>query len=300
MDHSIRLAAFEWLEEQSDLHDDVLPYHLLTKGFEYQGRQVTLAGPKGIWKPKMMQYPISIITTSDGPYDDAFNKEGFLNYRYRGTDPYHPDNAGLREMMKKNIPLIYFHTIFKGKYIAVWPVYIIGDLPDQFSFTVAVEDKQLIKGDRAAKIMANDEQGTYFRRAYLTTTIKTRLHQKSFRERVLHAYRNQCSLCRLRHQELLDAAHIIGDKEDLGDPVVNNGLSLCKIHHAAFDKNILGISPDYEIKVRTDILHEIDGPMLKYGLQSLNDQRLILPVRKADWPDQERLEVRFGKFLKAG
>ena len=38
-----------------------------------------------------------------------------------------------------------------------------------------------------------------------------------------------------------------------------NVLSLCKIHHAAYDKNILGISPDYQVKVRIDILDEVDG-----------------------------------------
>ena len=93
-----------------------------------------------------------------------------------------------------------------------------------------------------------------FKRSYNTIQTITRLHQRSFRERVLRAYQNQCTLCRLRHKELLDAAHIIADSEDSGEPVIQNGLSLCKIHHAAYDKHILGITPDYIIKVRTDIL----------------------------------------------
>ncbi len=300
MDTALRLAAFDWLEEQSMIHDDVLPYSLLTKGFEYKGQKITLAGPKGIWKPKQMKYPISIITTSGGPYQDSFTPEGFLNYKYRGTDPDHPDNAGLREMMKEKIPLIYFHSIFKGKYIAAWPVYIIHDERSNLSFTVAVDNINTLTDNDLKYSTAQEERETYYRRSYLTSTIKVRLHQRSFRERVLYAYRNQCTLCRLRHHELLDAAHIIADKDEEGDPVVSNGLSLCKIHHAAFDKNILGISPDYEIKVREDILHEIDGPMLKYGLQSLNNQKIILPKRKQDWPDRERLDYRYGKFLRAG
>ena len=88
--------------------------------------------------------------------------------------------------------------------------------------------------------------------------------------------------------------------EEHGDPVVQNGLSLCKIHHAAFDHNIIGINPDYQVLVRQDILEEIDGPMLKYGLQSLNKSKLILPTHRKDWPDRERLEKRFDTFLKAG
>jgi len=73
-------------------------------------------------------------------------------------------------------------------------------------------------------------------------------------------------------------------------------LSLCKIHHAAFDNNIIGITPDYIIKIRRDILEEIDGPMLKYGIQSLENQKIILPSHKRDWPDKDRLDQRYERF----
>jgi putative restriction endonuclease len=140
----------------------------------------------------------------------------------------------------------------------------------------------------------------YARRAYITVTSLRRVHQRGFREIVLKAYRNQCALCQLRHAGLLDAAHIIGDLEDNGEPIIQNGLSLCKIHHSAFDQYIIGISPDYKVKVRKDILEEIDGPMLKYGLQSLDKGNLILPGNLKDYPDKERLDFRFNQFLKAG
>lgn len=92
---------------------------------------------------------------------------------------------------------------------------------------------------------------------------------------MLDAYSRQCTMCRLQHVELLDAANIISDSEKDGLPIVQNGLSLCKIHHAAFDKNIIGINPDYQVKVREDILAEVDGPMLKYGLHSLEGEKII-------------------------
>ncbi|MBN2352090.1 MAG: HNH endonuclease, partial [Spirochaetales bacterium] len=62
------------------------------------------------------------------------------------------------------------------------------------------------------------------------------------------AYSRSCTVCRLKHPELLDAAHIIPDAEESGEPVIPNGLALCKIHHSAYDKNIIGITPDYELK----------------------------------------------------
>jgi len=100
----------------------------------------------------------------------------------------------------------------------------------------------------------------------------------------------------LRHQELLDAAHIIPDREEGGLPTVKNGISLCKLHHAAFDRFILGIRPDYIIEIRNDILEEEDGPLLKHGLQGLNLQRILMPRSKGDYPDQSLLEERYIQF----
>jgi putative restriction endonuclease len=54
---------------------------------------------------------------------------------------------------------------------------------------------------------------------------------------------------------------------------VPNGLSLCSLHHAAFDRNILGITPDLLVDIRSDILEEIDGPVLVHGLQECQAKR---------------------------
>ena len=113
----------------------------------------------------------------------------------------------------------------------------------------------------------------------------------------MRAYREHCTICRLKHRELLDAAHIIPDSEPDGAPVVNNGLALCKIHHAAYDRGVLGITPDFEVSIREDVLIEKDGPMLKHGLVEMHGVKLFLPRSKSDWPDQERLERRFISFL---
>jgi putative restriction endonuclease len=128
----------------------------------------------------------------------------------------------------------------------------------------------------------------------------TRVHQAGFRQRVLTAYAKKCTICHLRHTELLDAAHILSDRHPRGEPVVPNGLALCKIHHAAFDSNILGIRPDHVVEIRHDILDEVDGPMLRHGLQDLHGNVISLPPRVADQPDTERLEERYEQFQSAG
>jgi putative restriction endonuclease len=305
MEEQIRLAAFKWLEEQVRIYGDVLPRKLLEQGFMVSGKRITLVGPQGIWKPKYLErIPLSITTVADGPYHDSFNKEGFLVYRYRGTDKNHRDNVGLREAMQKQVPLIYFHGIVKSKYLAIWPVFVIGDDPGSLSFTLAA-DEPCVAGlyliNSFIKTISHiADVNTHHKRNYITSTIRQRLHQKSFRERVLEAYSQQCAFCRLKHVELLDAAHIIPDIKEKGEPTVNNGLSLCKIHHAAFDGNFIGVTPEYRIMVREDLLEEKDGPMLKYGFQQLHDKTIILPRSKKLWPDQNNLEVRYQCFIKAG
>lgn len=285
------MAAFRWLTEQSMALGDVFPRSLLEKGFLFEGTQIPFVSPQGIFKPKMLSLPLSITTVFGGPYKDSFTKDGLLLYKYRGTDPKHRDNVGLRELMRMNRPLIYFHGIKEGQYLAVWPVYIVGDNPGTLSFKVAVDDMQSMDAPQDF-----DSKESEIKRAYLTASVRIRLHQRSFRERVLDAYRSTCAFCRLRHRELLDAAHIVPDSDPAGDPKITNGIALCKIHHAAFDALMLGITPDYRILVRNDILDEEDGPMLQYGLKGLHNGKLILPVAKIHWPDQHFLAQRFETF----
>lgn len=138
------------------------------------------------------------------------------------------------------------------------------------------------------------------RRAYVTATFRRRVHQRAFRDRVIDAYRSQCALCRLRHDELLDAAHIIPDVDPEGDPVVPNGMALCKLHHAAFDSFFLAVRPDYIVEVRRSILDEEDGPMLLHGLKGLHGVTIQVPRRMELRPDPQRLARRWERFKVAG
>ncbi len=283
-DGKIRIALFQWLNERSTLNEGIFNREELAHGFHYNGRNITLVGPTGIWRPMGFTIPISIATTSSGPYDDGFTSEGFLTYKYRGTDPNHPDNKGLREACRRRTPLVYFHSIKPGKYVAVYPVFIMGDDPANLEVKAAIDPSyDSIPAADFAQQSIDGESAMGIRR-YAMRLTKTRLHQSTFREFVLDAYSGQCAICRLQHRELLDAAHIIPDNEEEGDPIIANGLSLCKIHHAAFDSNFIGITPDYIIKVRQDLLDEVDGPMLEFGLKRLEDTKIILPVSKKDYP----------------
>lgn len=288
-DLRIRIAAFEWLRVQNEQHrSETLPRDLLERGFAFNGVSVPLLGPQGIFKPRVLRLPISITTAPDGPYDDSLELSGLIRYKYRGLDPNHRDNVGLREAMRQRVPLIYFHGVARGRYSAIWPVFIVHDEPRLLTFT-AEADNLDERWDESGETAAG-------RRAYITTLAKRRLHQQRFRENVLAAYGHQCAFCRLKQAPLLEAAHIVPDADEMGDPVIPNGISLCCLHHAAFDGLIIGIKPNYQLAVRPSILREKDGPMLVHGLQGLEGKQLTLPTRRSSWPDPNRLAKRFSMF----
>lgn len=295
----VRASAFAWLNDQVARHGDVLPRNVLEQGFQFEGQSVPLLGPQGIFKPRILtDGPLSITTAPGGPYDDSIGPDGLLRYRYRGDNTNHRDNVGLRAAMSARLPLVYFHGLVPGKYLAAWPVFVVGDEPGNLTFSVAVDDAQhLGLAEAAAPILANSVPDD-LRRRYATAAVKVRLHQRTFRERVLEAYRRQCAFCNFRHEEMLDAAHIVPDAHPDGEPLVRNGLSLCTLHHAAFDRSFVGVRPDYVLEVRRDLLDEEDGPTL-VGIQSLHGKRILLPAALSQRPDPASLALRYELFLKA-
>ena len=74
---------------------------------------------------------------------------------------------------------------------------------------------------------------------------------------------------------------------------------MSKIHHAAFDTNLIGIDPDFRIHVSDHLLALCDGPMLEQALKALAGRQMRLPDIQDLWPDRQRLELRFKQFRDA-
>ena len=86
--------------------------------------------------------------------------------------------------------------------------------------------------------------------------------------------------------------------EQLGQPVISNGLPLTKRHHAAFDAHLIGIDPDFRIHVSDRLLEIRDGPFLELGLKGIAGKLIDRPRRLEDRPDRDRLALRFEQFKK--
>lgn len=115
---------------------------------------------------------------------------------------------------------------------------------------------------------------------------------------MLEAYNNQCAITYLPIPALLEAAYITPDCEKTGYASINNGIALSRIHHKAYDCNLLGIDPDYKIHISDHLLNLSDGPLLDYGLKEFHKKILKLPENSRHFPDKGRLEDRFSALVK--
>lgn len=287
---SLRMAVLDWVRGRAETNGGFVHRHELL-GFRVDGRDLPVIDySRGIRNPAEFASTLSIVTSASGPYDDTEAEDGLLHYAYRTGDPWSGDNRKLRTAMQTGAPLILFRKEQPNYLTPVLPVYVVDDEPEGRQFVIALDEAFRFMGD------VRDLSGP--QRAYAHRLAKQRLHQPAFRTRVLLAYATRCAVCELRHGSLLDAAHIVPDGHDdpPGLPTTTNGLALCKIHHAAYDQDMLGVSPDYRVAVDRDLLEEIDGPMLRHGIQEMHGRTLALPARRTDLPSRDALAWRWQRF----
>ena len=292
-DDALRASCFASLDVLCATHGEDVPYRDgLDRGFPFRGRRVPfLSTQKGIFRAAAQEgsAALSIQTSARSPYDDEETPDGFF-YAYRAGSTEQPDNRALRSAYSLAVPIVYFVATVSGRYKPLYPCYVVADDPATRRVLVApglmvgpVDERDPVPLDAPIE------------RQYAVRETRVRLHQARFRGRVLVAYSSRCTICRLKEMRLLDAAHIVGDLEEKGEPAVANGLSLCSIHHRAFDQDLVGVSPDYTVHVSRRLLDDEDGPMLDL-LKAFHSTQIEIPTRRTWRPDPERLAERFERF----
>lgn len=299
-DAEIRSAAFAHVRRLQALNDHINSDHLRA-GFPFQGVRLPLINPqRGIFKPRQMRHLLSIRTVYPRSgakvwYDDQrrvhgqiFDGVDAIEYAFMGDNPESADNIWLRNALETQTPILYFLGTSPGRYQAIVPAFISGWDRHGLKASLAFG----LPGQNALSMDSAN-------RRYALREVKQRLHQASFRDAVIAAYRGRCALSGLPEPLLLDAAHIISDGDErFGQPVVPNGIPLSKIHHAAFDAHLIGIDPDFKVHVAERLRAQNDGPMLE-ALKRLHLGQLHLPQRLVDSPDRDRLAQRFETFKAA-
>lgn len=290
-DLAFRHLAFRWLHRMSAgsthplLRQEIEQFKGHAPGAEFR-----LMLYEGIWKPARLMAALSVTTGApDGrrgrnTYTDTFTSDGLVEYDFVVGATKQHQNEGLRQAHRLQLPMIYFRAVRVSLYDVYYPVYVRRVDEHRRKALLDLSGESATSGtvDMGAQNLPLDIEVRYGE-----SLVKSRLHQRDFRSSVLFAYQTRCAICSLQKSQLLDAAHIRPDREG-GGAQVSNGLALCKIHHSAYDSNILGISPDYRVRVHQSILDEKDGPMLTHGLQGHHDKRLTaLPTADKEHSDRD-------------
>jgi putative restriction endonuclease len=295
-DEDVRMSCFLSLEVlRARFGEDVAYAGGLEEGFAFRGTRVPfLNRQKGIFRAGVQRGPaaLAIQTSAKSPYEDEETDLGFL-YDYRAGDVDQPDNRALRAAHDLQVPIVYFVGTRPGWYRPLYPCFVAHDDPTARRVLVAVGAMRGAVDDPEPVPLVDEVE-----RRYAVRETKIRLHQARFRGLVVPAYRDSCAICRLRELRLLDAAHIVADAALEGSAAVSNGLSLCTIHHRAFDHDLVGVSPDYRVHVSPRLLDDQDGPMLEL-LKQFHGTGLALPERRTQRPDRDRLALRFERFEAA-
>ena len=256
-DDDIRSSCFASLDVLCAKFGPELPYKgALDEGFAFRGRRIPFINfQKGIYKAAAQSGPaaLSVNTSYKSPYDDQETPDGFI-YAYRAGDdrPARQPCAARRLSAPGADHLLRWHA---ARVVSARVARLHHQRrPDRSRRDAhAGTDGRPVRRARAVARRRPDRTTLPVPRRASAST------RPASGRGCLPAYANQCAICRLKETRLLDAAHIVGDLEEKGLPVVSNGLSLCTIHHRAFDEDVVGISPDYEVRVASRLLDEETG-----------------------------------------
>jgi putative restriction endonuclease len=296
-DLNIINIAFEHIVRLDLIYGSAIPNKALKEGFLFNGERVSLIGPQGIFKAKQMQdVALSILTPlsrdSRKPfYLDKESDDGFYHYAFEESK--NDRNSYLYASHEKATPFIYFKAVMPAIYQSIWPCFVdsINEKERYFKIIVGNQPKlPLLSG------VANYEKPKELEARYYVRESKVRGHQAAFRENILEAYKFKCAITGLSETKLLEAAHIIPDSNELSTQQITNGIALNRLHHRAYDAELLGIDTDYRIHIGTSLSDMKDELLLDKYFLSYNGTQLNLPKNRNEWPDVNYLNRRFEAF----
>lgn len=153
-----------------------------------------------------------------------------------------------------------------------------------------IAEEQQIGKYRQLLIQEVSEHDFIYEKQVEQNVEKNPTRSTAFRREIMKMYNYTCAVCKLRvvtmdGESATEAAHIIPFSKVKNDDV-RNGISLCKLHHWAFDRGLISLNKSYRVIVSTLISEE--GPT-DWMLNSMRKKRILLPKHKLLYPDQDAL-----------
>jgi putative restriction endonuclease len=250
--------------------------------FPSEGLWLHLRGAQGVFKPKELSEPLSIRSTLTSPYTDTILEGNQILYDFAPrTREY--ENDGLKRCAEYRLPLVYLLQL-KGKpnpeYDVFAPVHVVdwNDATRQFLVDLSGQAPGELRPFAGAF-----QQIAQIQKGYVVTPVERRVHQAKFRNVILQVYRERCAVCVLRLRPLLDAAHVVPDREPTTTLTVNEGMALCATHHRAFDAKFLFYDQRYRVRIEIPKKSSI-GEGERSMLLAFDGRQLTLPNDSALWP----------------
>lgn len=126
--------------------------------------------------------------------------------------------------------------------------------------------------------------------------VKQRINQSFFRSAVLTSYNNKCCITGISINDLLEACHIVDWATDIENRLnPSNGICLNALFHRAYDKNYLGITPDYKVIVSERLMDESGNDNMKSFFKQYNNTKMQMPDRFM--PNKDLLAIHYLRFI---
>ncbi|MDY4584431.1 MAG: HNH endonuclease [Candidatus Onthomorpha sp.] len=127
--------------------------------------------------------------------------------------------------------------------------------------------------------------------------MKQRVSQSFFRSAVMSSYNHHCCISGITLPSLLEACHIVAWSDDkLNRTNPKNGLCMNSFFHKAYDKHLLGISPDMKIVISEKLRTASCEQSFASYISNLNGKKILLPDKFL--PQRELLAFRYDNFTK--
>lgn len=299
-DKELRTSALHGVQRLWRRHGDAVPYSAIKEGFLYQGERIPFFSTfEGVFKPAQLHVgALSVRSTIASRYSDERISDDEVWYDY---SPKPERNRWLRECAEHRLPLLYFLQVKSEppvEYLVFAPVEVVEDDPARNRFRLDLSPSRLYEDepDIYREAPVPDDIHSVFERKYGVTETRIRLFQAHFRRDVLEAYDRRCAVCSLGEGPVLDGAHIVPDSEELGEPRVSNGLSFCPLHHRAYDRDLIGVRPDFTVHV---FRGRMDHPEEEHSgvITEFDGEALRIPSEKGLRPDRELVENRWTEAI---
>ena len=188
-------------------------------------------------------------------------------------------DAGSREIIRQTLISTYFSNLRK-------------------KIESLITERQEI-GEYGQLLIQEVEHPFSFQKPTAPTPKEEPIRSAGFRKAIMRLYKYTCAVCRLciittDGESATEAAHIIPFRISQNDDV-RNGVSLCKLHHWAFDKGLISLSNTYKVIVSPLFVEQ--GPM-EWRLTKLRGKSILLPEHDQLHPAPDALDWHREKVLR--